>query len=77
MNPAVKDWLRSARHNPLVEAWWRLDDGNKLLALLILLGLLVHSAAKSDGVGALPLLVAAFGILTYALLIVVHMFYMF
>jgi hypothetical protein len=74
VNPAFEDWLRTARHNPVVEAWSRLDDGNKLLALLILLGLLVHSTAKSDGVGALPLLVVAFGILAYALLIALRMF---
>lgn len=73
MNSTLEAWLQAARESPLLEAWSQFGDGNKLLVLLVLSGVLVYATAKSEGAALALLIGAALAVFAYALVIALRM----
>ena len=73
MNSLAETWSQFVRENKLLEAWFQLSDGNKLVALFVLAGLMVYKTTKAEGLMLVPALGGAFAVMAYAMVLALRM----
>jgi len=73
VNSIYDSWSEFVRDSKLLDAWFQLPDGNKLMVLLVLSGLIVYKATKLEGFMLVPVLGGAFAVMAYAMALAMRM----